>query len=153
MFLKGFFFFFETALVALCDKRTSSLVSCPPTGRLILYDEDTTTRPEGGWKKLNTLGHYNVPDQAQLTLIPKQSSIYMLILSDKSDKSHHKYDTLNRSKLNSSSPPLSRATSPLNHDNEAGVKVGAKVCCTSRQVKASVSLSFSPFGLCVFFVF
>ncbi|XP_042873532.1 plexin A3-like isoform X1 [Penaeus japonicus] len=103
------------------------------SGRLILYDEDTTTRPEGGWKKLNTLGHYNVPDQAQLTLIPKQSSIYMLILSDKSDKSHHKYDTLNRSKLNSSSPPLSRATSPLNHDNEAGVKVGAKVWHLVRQ--------------------
>ncbi|XP_069180066.1 plexin-A4 isoform X2 [Procambarus clarkii] len=95
------------------------------SGRLILYDEDTTTRPEGGWKKLNTLAHYNVPDMAQLTLIPKQSSIYnyMSILSDKSDKSHHKYETLNMNKYTSASPPLSRATSPLNHDNEAGVKV------------------------------
>ncbi|CAL4110360.1 unnamed protein product [Meganyctiphanes norvegica] len=99
------------------------------SGRLILYDEDTTTRPEGGWKKLNTLSHYNVPDLAQLTLIPKQSSIYnyMSILSDKSDKSHHKYETLNLSKFSSASPPLSRATSPLNHDNESGVKVGPKV--------------------------
>lgn len=105
------------------------------SGRLILYDEDTTTRPEGGWKKLNTLGHYNVPDLAQLTLIPKQSSIYnyMSILSDKSDKSHHKYETLNLSKFSSASPPLSRATSPLNHDNEAGVKVGAKVWHLVRQ--------------------
>ena len=95
-----------------------------------MYDEDTTTRPENGWKKLNTLSHYNVPDQAQLTLIPKQSSIYnyMSLLSDKSDKSQHKYETLNISKFTSASPPLSRATSPLNHDSEAGVKVGPKVC-------------------------
>lgn len=87
---------------------------------------------------MNTLGHYNVPDLAQLTLIPKQSSIYnyMSILSDKSDKSHHKYETLNMNKYTSASPPLSRATSPLNHDNEAGVKVGAKVCFTIRQVRA-----------------
>ncbi|KAK4302726.1 hypothetical protein Pmani_025199 [Petrolisthes manimaculis] len=106
------------------------------SGRLILYDEDTTTRPEGGWKKLNTLAHYNVPDQAQLTLIPKQSSIYnyMSIMSDKSDKSHHhKYETLNMNKYTSASPPLSRATSPLNHDNEAGIKVGAKVWHLVRQ--------------------
>ena len=78
---------------------------------------------------------------AQLTLIPRQSSLYnyMSILSDKSDKSHHhnqhhniqqqqqqqhKYETLNYSKFSSTSPPLSRATSPLNHDNDAGIKVG-----------------------------
>ena len=31
-------------------------------GRIILKDEDRSTRPEhtGGWKKLNTLQHYNV---------------------------------------------------------------------------------------------
>ncbi|XP_018019923.1 plexin A3 isoform X1 [Hyalella azteca] len=107
------------------------------SGRLILYDEDSTTRAESGWKRLNTLSHYNVPDMAQLTLIPKQSSLYnyMSMLSDKSDKSHHqnqhhnhqsqqhqKYETLNLSKFSSASPPLSRATSPLNHDNDAGVK-------------------------------
>ncbi|XP_063875423.1 plexin-A1-like isoform X1 [Scylla paramamosain] len=104
------------------------------SGRLILYDDDSTTRPDGGWKKLNTLAHYNVPDMAQLTLIPRQSSIYnyMSILSDKSDKSH-KYETLNMNKYASGSPPLSRATSPLNHDNEAGVKVGAKVWHLVRQ--------------------
>lgn len=111
------------------------------SGRLILYDEDSTTRVESGWKRLNTLSHYNVPDMAQLTLIPKQSSLYNYMssmLSDKSDKSHHhtqhhnhqntqhpqhKYETLNLSKFSSASPPLSRATSPLNHDNDAGVKV------------------------------
>ena len=54
----------------------------------------------------------------------------MSLLSDKSDKSH-KYETLNISKFSSASPPLSRATSPLNHDSEAGVKVGPKVRVSS----------------------
>ena len=91
------------------------------SGRLILYDEDSTSKVEGDWKKLNTLAHYRVPDGALLTLIPKQSSMYNLsILSDRaaaSDKSHHKYETLNLnlSKFSSASPPLSRATSPMNH--------------------------------------
>lgn len=92
-------------------------------GRLILYDEDSTTKTEGEWKKLNTLSHYRVPDAACLTLVPKQSSMYNLsILSERSEKSH-KYETLNLSKYNSASPPLSRATSPLNHDREGGMKV------------------------------
>jgi len=64
-----------------------------------------------------------VPDAACLTLVPKQSSMYNLsILSERSEKSH-KYETLNLSKYNSTSPPLSRATSPLNHDREGGMKV------------------------------
>ncbi|XP_026472464.1 plexin-A4 [Ctenocephalides felis] len=92
------------------------------SGRLILYDEDTTTKMESDWKKRNTLNHYRVPDGGILNLVPKQSSIYNLsILSDKNDKSH-KYETLNLSKFSSASPPLSRATSPLNHDNDAGLK-------------------------------
>ncbi|CAG7720399.1 unnamed protein product [Allacma fusca] len=92
-------------------------------GRLILYDDDSTTKTEGEWKKLNTLSHYRVPDAACLTLVPKQSSMYNLsILSERSEKSH-KYETLNLSKYNSASPPLSRATSPLNHDREGGMKV------------------------------
>lgn len=58
-----------------------------------------------------------------LNLVSKQSSMYNLtILSDKTDKSH-KYETLNSSKYAAASPPLSRATSPLNHDHEGGVKV------------------------------
>lgn len=93
------------------------------SGRLILYDEDTTTKTEGEWKKRNTLNHYRVPDGACLNLVSKQSSIYNLsIFSEKNDKSH-KYETLNLSKFSSASPPLSRATSPLNHDHDQGVKV------------------------------
>ncbi|XP_068154229.1 plexin A3 isoform X1 [Drosophila tropicalis] len=93
------------------------------TGRVILYDEDATSKTESEWKKLNTLQHYNVPDGAGLSLVPKQSSIYNFsILSDKNEKSH-KYETLNLSKYNSSSPTFSRAGSPLNNDmHESGLK-------------------------------
>ncbi|XP_037086635.1 plexin-A4-like [Pollicipes pollicipes] len=91
------------------------------SGRLILYDEDSTTKMEAGWKKLNTLAHYRVPDGALLTLVPKQSSLYNVsILSEKSDKSH-KYETLNLTKYGAQSPPLSRAMSPTNQEN--GIKV------------------------------
>ncbi|CAH1393499.1 unnamed protein product [Nezara viridula] len=93
------------------------------SGRLILYDEDSTTKTEGEWKKRNTLNHYRVPDMAYLNLVSKQSSIYNLsILSEKTEKSH-KYETLNLSKFSSASPPLSRATSPLNNDQDGGLKV------------------------------
>lgn len=69
------------------------------------------------------MNHYRVPDGASLNLVSKQSSIYNLsILSEKTDKSH-KYETLNLSKFSSASPPLSRATSPLNQNIEAGMKI------------------------------
>ena len=107
------------------------------SGRLILYDEDSTTKTESDWKRVNTLNHYRVPDGALLTLVPKQSSMYNIsTMSDKSDRHlYHKYETLNlSSKMGSGggvvgmgmgghggsghghSPPQSRATSPLNHD-------------------------------------
>ena len=101
------------------------------SGRLILYDEDSTTKTEGDWKRINTLNHYRVPDGALLTLIPKQSSMYNIsTMSDKSDRHlYHKYETLNISKMSGGvggggghSPPLSRATSPLNHDYDSGIK-------------------------------
>ncbi|GAB6029881.1 Plexin-A2 [Chamberlinius hualienensis] len=92
------------------------------TGRLILSDEDQTSKFEGDWRKLNTLNHYKVPDGALLTLVLKQASNYNLsIVSEKSEKSH-KYETLNFHKFSSASPPLSRATSPLNNDMETGYK-------------------------------
>ncbi|KFM60857.1 Plexin-A2, partial [Stegodyphus mimosarum] len=89
------------------------------SGRLTLSDEDATTKQDGEWKRLNTLAHYKVPDGALLTLVPKQSSMYNLsIMTDKNDR--HKYETLNFSLK--TSPTLSRATSPLNHDPESGYK-------------------------------
>jgi len=99
------------------------------SGRLILYDEDSTTKTESDWKRINTLNHYRVPDGALLTLIPKQSSMYNIsTMSDKSDRHlYHKYETLNISKMSGggggASPPLSRATSPLNHDYDSGIKM------------------------------
>ena len=94
---------------------------------MILYDEDSTTKTEGDWKKVNTINHYRVPDGALLTLVPKQSSMYNIsTMSDKSDRHlYHKYETLNLSKMGggSHSPPLSRATSPLNHDYDNGLKI------------------------------
>ncbi|XP_070491742.1 plexin-A4 [Chironomus tepperi] len=95
------------------------------SGRVILYDEDSTSKNDNEWKKLNTLYHYRVPDGAFLTLVSKQqSSNYNLsILSEKNEKSAYKYETLNSSKYNSTSPPFSRAGSPLNYDSgENGVK-------------------------------
>lgn len=92
------------------------------SGRLILSDEDTTSRVDGEWKRYNTLQHYKCQDGASLTLVPKQSSMYNIsILSEKMDK--HKYETLNFGFNKASSPPLSRPTSPLNaHDLETGYK-------------------------------
>lgn len=56
-------------------------------GRVILYDEDSTSKADSEWRKLNTLQHYRVPDAAHLSLVPKQSSIYNLsILSEKHEK-------------------------------------------------------------------
>ncbi|XP_063706809.1 plexin-A4 isoform X3 [Culicoides brevitarsis] len=93
------------------------------SGRVILYDEDSTSKTDGEWKKLNTLHHYRVPDGACLNLVPRQSSIYNLsILTEKNEKTH-KYETLNLSKYGSASPPFSRTCSPLNADgNDNGIK-------------------------------
>lgn len=88
------------------------------SGRLLLYDEDSTTKSEGEWKKLNTLNHYRVPDGGQLNLVSKQSSIYNIaMLTEKNDKSHM-YETLNRSKFSSASPPAS----PLKYEHNNGFK-------------------------------
>jgi plexin A len=88
-------------------------------GRVTLYDEDVTSKTDGEWKKLNTLHHYRVTDGSCLSLVPKQSSIYNLsIMSEKNNEKTHKYETLNLSKYNSSSPPFSRAGSPLNTDSQ-----------------------------------
>ena len=88
-------------------------------GRVTLYDEDVTSKTDTEWKKLNTLHHYRVTDGSCLSLVPKQSSIYNLsIMSEKNNEKTHKYETLNLSKYNSSSPPFSRAGSPLNTDSQ-----------------------------------
>jgi hypothetical protein len=85
-----------------------------------------------------------VPDGGALNLVSKQSSFYNLsILPEKTDKSH-KYETLNLSKFSSASPPLSRATSPLNHDHDGGLKVSPDSVCTLY----TVGVSQCTFNIC-----
>uniref|UniRef100_A0A8W7Q0T6 Uncharacterized protein n=1 Tax=Anopheles coluzzii TaxID=1518534 RepID=A0A8W7Q0T6_ANOCL len=87
------------------------------SGRLILYDEDSTSKTDGEWKKLNTLHHYRVSEGSCLSLVPKESSIYNItLLGEKYSEKIHKYETLNISKFVSPSPPFSRAGSPMNVD-------------------------------------
>ena len=57
-------------------------------GRVILQDEDMTTKVEGEYKRYNTLAHYKVSDGALMALIPKQASQQSLSISS---GSHHKF--------------------------------------------------------------
>ncbi|KAK3800854.1 hypothetical protein RRG08_008608 [Elysia crispata] len=77
------------------------------TKRLLLSDEDHTTKSEGDCKRYNTLSHYKVPDGAYVALHPKQTSIYnMSIMSEKSKYSENSF--YNRSP----SLSLNRSLSP-----------------------------------------
>ena len=42
------------------------------SGHLPLQDEDVTTEMVKGWKRVNTLAHYHIPDGATMALIPKR---------------------------------------------------------------------------------
>lgn len=58
-------------------------------GRIILQDIDSTSKVEpGGWKRINTLAHYKVVNNATLALLPRQASLYNLsLLSERSERS------------------------------------------------------------------
>ena len=43
------------------------------SGHLPLQDEDVTTEVIHGWKKVNTLLHYHVPDGATMALVPTRN--------------------------------------------------------------------------------
>lgn len=60
------------------------------TARVIMSDEDHTTKTESSWRRLNTLAHYRVPDNASLSLVTKQASFYNLTTMDEK----HRYETL-----------------------------------------------------------
>ncbi|XP_067128995.1 plexin-A2 isoform X2 [Centruroides vittatus] len=90
------------------------------SGRITLSDEDATSKMENDWKRVNSLAHYKVSDSALLTLVPRQSSMYNLSIMTEKPEKQQKYETLNFTLK--TSPPLSRATSPLNHDTETGYK-------------------------------
>ena len=83
-----------------------------PTARVLMADRDHTNKVEGYCKRINTLAHYRVPDNASLTLVTKQTSIYDMTMS-MSDK--HRYETLSHFGFGKSLPsPISRPISPLN---------------------------------------
>uniref|UniRef100_A0A6Q2ZJW7 Plexin-B1 n=1 Tax=Esox lucius TaxID=8010 RepID=A0A6Q2ZJW7_ESOLU len=44
-------------------------------GHLTLSDDDVTAIVQGRWKKLNTLQHYKVPDEATVALIPRSAVV------------------------------------------------------------------------------
>lgn len=43
-------------------------------GRLPLHDEDKTTEIVDGWKHVNTLGHYHIPNKETFVLIHKSDA-------------------------------------------------------------------------------
>ena len=43
------------------------------SGHLPLQDEDVTTEVINGWKKVNTLLHYHVPDGATMAIVAKRN--------------------------------------------------------------------------------
>ena len=65
--------------------------------RAVLQDEDITTKTDGPFRRLNTIGYYRVPDGATVSLIPHQRSLYSINSSTSNNKSSsistHKYGT------------------------------------------------------------
>ncbi|XP_020663189.2 plexin-A2 isoform X2 [Pogona vitticeps] len=90
--------------------------------RVVLQDEDITTKIEGDWKRLNTLIHYQVSDRSVVALVPKQTSSYNIPTSASiSRTSISRYDSTFRY---TGSPDSLRSRAPMiTPDLESGVKV------------------------------
>ncbi|XP_055883626.1 plexin-A2-like isoform X2 [Biomphalaria glabrata] len=87
------------------------------TKRMVLSDEDHTTKMENDCKRLNTLSHYKVPDGAYVALHPKQTSMYnMSYVPDK-----HKYGSENS--FYNRSPSLNRTLNGPLLANDSDCKV------------------------------
>lgn len=108
-----------------------------PTSKIIMSDEDHTTKTEGYWRRLNTLAHYRVPDNASLTLVTKQAATALYNMSilngvhGGDDK--HRYETLSHFGFARNSPTNqnSRPTSPplmniINNNNNFETNGGFK---------------------------
>uniref|UniRef100_A0A8C9W915 Plexin-A4 n=1 Tax=Scleropages formosus TaxID=113540 RepID=A0A8C9W915_SCLFO len=90
--------------------------------RVILQDEDASTKIEGDWKRLNTLTHYQVPDNSVVALVPKQVMVYNSVNnSTVSRTSASKYE--NMIKYTGSPDSLRSRTPMITPDLESGVKV------------------------------
>uniref|UniRef100_A0A8C6LSD4 Plexin A2 n=1 Tax=Nothobranchius furzeri TaxID=105023 RepID=A0A8C6LSD4_NOTFU len=90
--------------------------------RVVLQDEDITTKIENDWKRLNTLLHYQVSDRSVVALVPKQTSSYNIPPSASiSRASISRYDSSFRY---TGSPDSLRSRAPMiTPDLESGVKV------------------------------
>ncbi|MED6260763.1 Plexin-A2 [Ataeniobius toweri] len=94
------------------------------TARVVLQDEDITTKIEGDWKRLNTLMHYQVSDRCVVALVPKQMSSFIIPSSASFPRSISRYgmDVPFRSTPTSPDSPHSRVPM-LTPDLESGVKI------------------------------
>uniref|UniRef100_A0A4W3GVX0 Plexin-A2 n=1 Tax=Callorhinchus milii TaxID=7868 RepID=A0A4W3GVX0_CALMI len=82
--------------------------------RVVLQDEDITTKIENDWKRLNTLAHYQVSERSVIALVPKQTSSYNVPTTTSM------YSTLRYT----GSPDSLRSRAPMiTPDLESGVKV------------------------------
>uniref|UniRef100_A0A8C7ZEQ5 Plexin-A2 n=1 Tax=Oryzias sinensis TaxID=183150 RepID=A0A8C7ZEQ5_9TELE len=84
------------------------------TARVVLQDEDITTKIEGDWKRLNTLMHYQVSERCVVALVPKQMSSFIIPSSASFPRSVSRYGYPDS--------PHSRVPM-LTPDLESGVKV------------------------------
>ncbi|KAI7791861.1 putative plexin-A4 [Triplophysa rosa] len=90
--------------------------------RVILQDEDVTTKIEADWKRLNIVSHYQVTDNAVVALVPKQVTAYNSVNnSTVSRTSASKYE--NMIKYTGSPDSLRSRTPMITPDLESGVKV------------------------------
>ncbi|XP_078517854.1 plexin-A1 isoform X1 [Lissotriton helveticus] len=89
--------------------------------RIILQDEDVTTKIDNDWKRLNTLAHYQVADGSSVALVPKQNSAYNISNSSTFTKSLSRYESMLRT---ASSPDSLRSRTPMiTPDLESGTKL------------------------------
>nr|XP_033782070.1 plexin-A1 isoform X2 [Geotrypetes seraphini] len=89
--------------------------------RIILQDEDVTTKIDNDWKRLNTLTHYQVTDGSSVALVPKQNSAYNISNSSTFTKSLSRYESMLRT---ASSPDSLRSRTPMiTPDLESGTKL------------------------------
>uniref|UniRef100_A0A4W6D4Z9 Plexin-A2 n=1 Tax=Lates calcarifer TaxID=8187 RepID=A0A4W6D4Z9_LATCA len=92
------------------------------TARVVLQDEDITTKIESDWKRLNTLIHYQVSERCVVALVSKQMSSFNIPSSASFPRSISRYGQycLRNTKIPDS--PHSRVPM-LTPDLESGVKV------------------------------
>uniref|UniRef100_A0A6Q2YJS9 Plexin-A2 n=1 Tax=Esox lucius TaxID=8010 RepID=A0A6Q2YJS9_ESOLU len=93
------------------------------TARVVLQDEDITTKIEGDWKRLNTLMHYQVSDRCVVALVPRQLSSYSLPSSASFPRSVSRYDLPFRTSTTTSPDSPHSRVPMITPDMESGVKV------------------------------